>query len=100
MHGKPTMLGYRWDGNGNVVPDPETVPVVKWGYDQYLSGVGALRIAQALVKGIPGLNANAVYREFSHVSPHSVRDRVSWILQNPIYAGYTTVAGERYPGRH
>jgi len=99
MHGKPTMLGYKWL-DGRIDVHPETAPVVQWIFKQYLSGVGMLRIAQQLIQGVPGLNVDAVYREFRHVSPHSVRDRVSWLLQSPVYAGSVTINGERYPGRH
>ncbi len=70
MHGKPTMLGYKWD-EGRIEINEETAPVVRWIFKQYLSGVGMLRIAQQLIQGVPGLNVDAVYREFRHVSPHS-----------------------------
>ncbi|MDI6824688.1 MAG: recombinase family protein [Bacillota bacterium] len=100
VHGRPTMIGYRFAGKGRVEIDPGGAEVVRWIFNQYLQGVGTLRIAQQLVQGVPGLQADILYREFRHVSPHSVRDRVAWILKNPIYAGWSTVNGERFPGRH
>jgi len=101
LHGRPEALGYRAPGNGQVWQvDEREAEVVRWIYRQYLSGVGSLRIAQALREGVPGLPSDILRAEFGHLSPHSVADRVRWILQNPIYAGYTTLNGDLLPGRH
>lgn len=101
IHGRPKTLGYRAPGDGRAWEIiPEEAEVVRWIYQQYLSGVGSLRIAEALINGVPGLPADVLRREFGHLRPNSAADRVRWILKNPIYAGYTTLGDELYPGRH
>lgn len=101
IHGRPRPLGYRVPGSGKVWQvDEREAQVVRWIYRKYLSGVGSLRIAQALREGVPELPADILQAEFAHLSPHSVADRVRWILKNPIYAGYTTLNGDLLPGRH
>jgi len=100
VHGRPTMLGYRFVEKGKLEVDPASAAVVRWIFGQYLAGVGTLRIAQHLINGVSGLQTEVVYREFRHVSAHSVRDRISWILKNPIYAGYAAIGDDLYAGRH
>lgn len=101
IHGRPRPLGYRVPGNGQVWQvDEREAQVVRWIYRQYLSGVGSLRIAQALREGVPELPADILQAEFARLGTHSVADRVRWILKNPIYAGYTTLNGDLLPGRH
>jgi site-specific DNA recombinase len=100
VHGRPTMLGYRFVEKGKIEVDPASAAVVRWIFQQYLSGVGTLRIAQQLIGGVTDLQTDVLYREFKHVSPHSVRDRISWIIKNPIYAGYAAIGDDLYAGRH
>lgn len=101
IHGRPKTLGYIAPGNGQVwQTDPREAGVVRWIYGQYLAGVGSLRIGQALREGGPDLPADILQAEFGHLSAHSVAERVRWILQNPIYAGYTTLDRDLLPGRH
>lgn len=101
IHGRPKTLGYVAPGNGQVWQvDLREAGVVRWIYRQYLAGVGSLRIGQALKEGVPDLPADILQAEFGRLSAHSVAERVRWILQNPIYAGYTTLDGDLLPGRH
>jgi len=101
LHGRPRALGYQVPGAGQVWQVEEReAQVVRWIYDQYLRGVGSMRIAHALKEGVPELPADVLRKEFSHLSIHSLADRVRWILHNPIYAGYTTLNGDLLPGRH
>lgn len=99
IHGRPRALGYRVE-DGNWVPDEAEAAVVRWIYQQYLAGVGTLRTAVALKAGVAELPSDILKAHFSRLSASSIRDRVAWILQNPIYAGYAPLKGELYPGRH
>ncbi|WPD20279.1 recombinase family protein [Thermaerobacter composti] len=101
IHGRPKALGYVIPGDGAVWQvDEREAAIVRWIYDQYLRGVGSMRIAMALKEGVPELPADVLQREFGHLSVASLADRVRWILKNPIYAGYTTLNGTLLPGRH
>jgi site-specific DNA recombinase len=101
VHGRPVPLGYTHVDRGKWEIDPEGAAIVKWIFDQYLSGVGAFRLAEMLkAGGIPGLSDYRLKAEFSGPRPESVADRIRWILRNPVYAGYAPLNGELFPGRH
>lgn len=76
IHGRPKALGYIVPGNGQVWQvDEREAGVVRWIYDQYLRGVGSMRIAYALKEGVPDLPADVLRKEFGHLSIHSLADR-------------------------
>ncbi|MGE5509444.1 MAG: recombinase family protein, partial [Chitinophagales bacterium] len=101
LHGRPRMLGYRSAGNGRWEIEPAEAAVVRWIYQQYLAGVGSMRIAQALLLREPAdLASEVLEREFGGMTANSVSDRVRWILHNAVYAGYAPLGEELFPGRH
>ncbi|MDP2958863.1 MAG: recombinase family protein, partial [Longimicrobiales bacterium] len=100
IHGRPAMIGYRNTAKGVWEVVPEEAQVVRWIFDRYLAGRGALWIAQRLKEGVPELPADVLEAQFGRVALRSVVDRLRWIVRNPIYAGYAPLGEEKYPGRH
>lgn len=100
IHGRPPMIGYRNTEKGVWEVVPEEAQVIRWIYDQYLAGRGALWIAQRLKEGQPDLPADVLAAQFGHIGVRSLVDRLRWIIHNPIYAGYAPIGEDRYPGRH
>ncbi|MGE5589945.1 MAG: recombinase family protein, partial [Bacillota bacterium] len=101
LHGRPRMLGYRSVGEGRWEIEPAEAAVVRWIYQQYLAGIGSMRIAQALLLHEPAeLAPEVLEREFGGMTANSVSDRVRWILHNAVYAGYAPLGEELFPGRH
>lgn len=65
--------------NKKLVPDPETADIIRMIYDKYLSGMSEFGIAQMLNRmGIKTSRGN----NFDNRG-------VTYILQNPVYCGYT-----------
>ncbi len=83
--GSPPPYGYRYEG-GELVVNPEQAPVVQEIYRRYLHGDPLQWIAVDLTRRLAG-------RSWSIWS-------VRYLLQNPVYAGYTYWDGILTEGEH
>lgn len=103
VHGRPPMFGYAWSPGGLLEVVPEQAAVVKHIYRRYQEGAGMTKIAQELhvAKDIPvpaELMGPGTSKHYDRLK--ALRERIAWILKNPIYAGRTNINGDTYSGRH
>lgn len=99
IHGRPIMYGYRRTSPGVYEIVDEEADVVRHIYRRYREGLGVSKIASELAASdwpVPAVK---------HEGPHydrirSLQDRVRWILDNPVYAGYAAIGEELFSGRH
>ena len=83
-------IGYRQTKDGLVIHEEEA-KLVRWIFEQYLSGHGTRAIAGMLNRrGIPTPGGGKVWRYST----------VNWILSNPTYIGKAKWQGRVLPGNH
>lgn len=98
-HGRPTPFGYRRQGKGVWEVHEEEAEIVRYIFRRYREGAGAMKIAQELAASswpVPATETDGPH--YDRLT--SLMDRVRWMLDNPVYAGFAPLGDELFTGRH
>ena len=99
LHGRPTPFGYRRTPAGGWEIEDGEAEVVRYIFRRYREGAGVTRIAQELAASswpVPAAKRNGPH--YDRLT--SLQDRVRWMLDNPVYAGFAPLGQELFSGRH
>ena len=99
LHGRPVPFGYRRPAKGLWEVCGEEAEVVRYIFRRYREGAGVSKIAQELAASswtVPATKKDGLH--YDRLT--SLQDRVRWMLDNPVYAGYAPLGDELFTGRH
>ena len=99
LHGRPVPFGYRRPAKGVWEICEEEAEVVGYIFRRYREGAGVSKIAQELAASswtVPATKKDGLH--YDRLT--SLQDRVRWMLDNPVYAGYAPLGDELFTGRH
>lgn len=99
VHGRPVAFGYRLKKKGELTIYEPEAKAVRFIFERYLAGDSLTAIARELDTWTTPVPAT------KHTKPgydrlSSLLQRVRIIVDNPTYAGYSSLGGKLYPGRH